>query len=95
MVVVAKPTVKRVGGVAPVMQGPIDDTGEEPFCPCRRIWQNCPCHDNFGAEAISPFRLDAMSAAYAVRRPDKGSTANALVTQVWEFIPKVGQFTVK
>ena len=37
------PTVERED-VTPVMHGPIDDTGEEPRCPCRRIWQNCPCH---------------------------------------------------
>ena len=29
--------------VAPVMKGSINDTGEEPLCPCRRVRQNCPC----------------------------------------------------
>ena len=24
-------------------------TSEEPLCPCRRIWQNCPCHGCFPA----------------------------------------------
>ena len=30
--------------VAPVMEGSINDTSEEPLCPCRRVRQNCPCH---------------------------------------------------
>ena len=34
----------RGGDVTPVMQGPTDDTGEEPLCSCPRIWQKCPCH---------------------------------------------------
>ena len=34
----------RQEGVATVMQGPINDTGEEPVSPCPRVWQNCPCH---------------------------------------------------
>ena len=30
-----------------------------------------------------------------IRRPDKGSRANALVAQVWDFIRVVGQFAIK
>ena len=43
MVEVANSTVKR-RDVAPVMKGPVDDTGEEPLCLCRWIRQNWPCH---------------------------------------------------
>ena len=35
---------RREGDMTQVMQGPINDTGEEPLCPRRRIPQNCPCH---------------------------------------------------
>ena len=27
----------------PMIQGSINDTGEQPLCPCRRVRQNCPC----------------------------------------------------
>ena len=43
MVAVAGSTVKR-RDMSPLMQGSINDTSEEPFCPCRWIWQNCSCH---------------------------------------------------
>ena len=43
MVVVTRSTVERRDTTL-VMQGPISNTSEEPFSPCRRIQQNCPCH---------------------------------------------------
>ena len=38
---VAGSTIKR-RDMTPVMQGPVNDTGEEPFSPSRRIWQIWP-----------------------------------------------------
>ena len=43
MVVAAKSTI-HTGDMTPVMQGPVNDTGKEPCSPCKRVWQNCPCH---------------------------------------------------
>ena len=36
--------------MSPVMQGTFFDTSEEPFCPCRWIWQRCSCHSCSGEE---------------------------------------------
>ena len=43
VVVVAGSTVKREE-MSPVMQGSMNDTGEESFRSRRWVWQDCPCH---------------------------------------------------
>ena len=115
---VAISTVKR-GVVAPMMEGSINDTGEEPLCQCRRVRQNCPCHGCFPAKksnlnlmfpsALKRFRRHLLAVPAGcdvcctlqcasgrvwgpIRRPDNRSTVNALVAQVWDFIPTVGSW---
>ena len=118
---VANSTVKREDA-APVVEGSINDTGEEPPCPWRRGRQNCPCHGSSAAKKsnlnlMSPSALERFSRhllavpagcdvcsllqclcdgrVSPIRRPDKRSIVNALVTQAWDFVSVAGGFAIE
>ena len=90
------------GDMTPVMQGPVNDTGEEPFSPSRRVWQNCPCHGRSPAQKsnlnIVPTGSDVCGVLHCSRDGWVGSLDQRAVvpwvTQFREFFSVLGKFAI-